>query len=141
MCNSLFKHLYFMLIVGRGFLTSPPHSLCRHPILITPLFQILPNAPNHFHSFCCFVALAEWMDLNFSSLGTVIPAATCCVLYVTGHQISWSSDRDDMVFAILRTWFLLLLWFEITQTNIHRTKITQTNKRRTQTDQWTIAHL
>ena len=50
--------------------------------------QILPNAPTHPHSFCCFFALDECVDLNFSSIGTVIPAAhSCCVLYATEHQI------------------------------------------------------
>ena len=70
---------------------------------LTPPF-FFPNFPQCPHPpalFCCFFALAEYVDQNFSSLGIVIPAAPCCVLYATGHQIY---DRDDMVFASALTW-------------------------------------
>ena len=114
------------MIAGSRFLT--PHFLWRLPIFPYPLpFQILSNVPNHLNSFCSFVALVECVDLNFLSLGTVIPAVPC-VLYATEHQIYWRSD----IFCIFDRWyflhfwqFLLVLWFEITHANTHRTQMDQ----------------
>ena len=53
------------------------------------------------------------MDLNLSSLGTLVPAAPCFVFYLLRHQIYWRFGTDDMVF-----WFYNLLLH--TQKNTHR---------------------
>ena len=59
------------------------------------------------------------MDLKFLSLASLVLAAPCCVFYATGHQI-YEFDRY--------TWFLIVLWFDITQTDKH-TGHTSTNRR------------
>ena len=44
------------------------------------------------------------MDLNLSSLGTLVPAATCYVFYATKNQI-YRFDIDDMAFASTQIWY------------------------------------
>ena len=39
------------------------------------------------------------MELNLSSLGTLVPARPCCLFYETRHQIYWKSNLDHIVFA------------------------------------------
>ena len=102
-----------MIIVGRGFLTT--HFFMKTPYIAYPPYPNLPNASTHLHSFCCFFALAECVDLNFLSLVTVIPAAPCCMLQ--GRK--FTEGLTGM------TWFLLVLWFEITHANTYRTQMDQ----------------
>ena len=64
------------------------------PYIAYPPFQILSNTPPHPHTpSTVVVALFLWldillydiMDLNLSSLGTIVLAAPCCVFYTTRH--------------------------------------------------------
>ena len=61
-------------IVDRGFLT--PYSI-KTPYIAHPHFQILFNLPSsHAH------LLNENMDLNLSSVGTLVPAAPSCIFFM-----------------------------------------------------------
>ena len=102
-------------IVGRVLLIPP--ILWRSPILttLTPppssLLQILSNLPsstlfvalfiwlNVSSHHSCVILLNNIMDLDLSSLGTLIWAAPCYVFYATRHHIYQRLDIDDMVFA------------------------------------------
>ena len=75
-----------MMIVGRGFLTpifyeEPQYCLPPSPF---PNFAQCPHPPALFLLLFCFGLTC---GTKLLSLGTVIPAAPCCVLYATGHQI------------------------------------------------------
>ena len=61
-------------------------------------------------SFCCLVSLTEWvivphlcfillndiMDLDMSSLGTLVPEEPCCVFYTTRHQIYGDLTHNEV---------------------------------------------
>ena len=87
-----FNYGELFIIVGRGFLT--PLFYKTPPKLLSPFFQILSN-PRPALLFALFIWLNLWscqieranvillnniMDLNLPSLGTLVPAAPCCVL-------------------------------------------------------------
>ena len=100
-------------LVGRSFLT--PLILWRALYCMYHLFWDFVLPLSHF-----FVALFLWlnvgschiqyvimfddiMDLNLLSLGTLVPTAPCCI----------SCNK------ILMTWFLLVLWFDLTHRQTH----------------------
>ena len=106
--------------------TLPP-SVTYHPS-----FKLFPTSPPSTHSFCCLVSLTEcvtlpdlmlfyfvilWTWTCREGLGTLVPAAPCCVFYATRNQIYQRFDKDDMVFASF--------CFLISHTHIHTEKKTQ----------------
>ena len=88
-------------------LTPPPSSLLQilsnlpSSTLFVALFIWL-NVSSH-HS--CVILLNNIMDLDLSSLGTLIWAAPCYVFYATRHHIYQRLDIDDMVFASTLIWY------------------------------------
>lgn len=93
-------------------IANPP-ILWRLPILLSPVFQILPNPLPHY--FCCLVSLTKCvitphLTCYFAlwyygpKLGTLVQATPCFVLYTIRHQIYCRFDTDDMSFASTLIW-------------------------------------
>ena len=59
------------------------------------------------------ILLSDIIVLNLLSLGTLVLVAPCCVFYATRHQICWSFNTDDVVFASTLIWY---------HTNTHNTQ-------------------
>ena len=99
-----------------------------------PLYCLPPSFSNSPYSFCCLVSLAEClikpdqcvfslndiMDLDLSSLVTLVSWVPCCVLCNKASNLLkvWHPMR----------WFLLVLWFDIfhIETNTNRDQQTDT---------------
>ena len=116
--------VYNILIVGRVFLT--PIFYEDPPYIAYPRFQILSNTlprPPSSTPIVFFVFLFLWLngwsrhiwrvillndntDLQMSTLGTLVQEGPCCVFYATWCQVYWCLTQN----------FLLVLWFDITQT-------------------------
>ena len=40
------------------------------------------------------------MDLNFPSLGILVPEASCCMSYAKRHNVYVGFDADDVIFVV-----------------------------------------
>ena len=91
---------------------SPPPPVSLSPLNSLSPFCYPPNPQPHY-SFCCLVSLAEWVIRVFylmilriylcQALGTTLGA-----FYATRCQVYW---------GLTHVVFLLVLWFDITQTH------------------------
>ena len=74
----------------------PPSSDFVQPLLLCVV--LLPWL-NLWSRYISVLLLDNIMNLNLLSLGTVVSAASCCVLYSTRYQIYWRFNTYNMVFT------------------------------------------
>ena len=129
------KSLY---VVGREVLTplfyeDPPYIAYHSPLFkfyptLTLPCHLQPPPPTVLSVFLflwlngwsqhiwCAILLNDNMDLNMSSLGTLVPERPWCVFFATRIQVYW---------GLTQCGFLLVIWFDITHTNTHYTRVSK----------------
>ena len=100
------------------FSNPSPHTSLSPPtptptVLSVVLFLWLNGWSQHIW---CAILLNDNMDLNMSSLGTLVPERPWCVFFATRIQVYW---------GLTQCGFLLVIWFDITHTNTHYTRVSK----------------
>ena len=88
---------------------SPTSTLTDHFVV---LFLWLSGWLCHI---LCVILRNHIMDLHMSSLSIIVPEGPGCVFYATRRQVYWNLE------SLAHCGFLLVFWFDITQTKTHRT--------------------
>ena len=103
------------------------------PALLTLHFLILSKPAAVFVAFflwstvssylSCVILFKDIMDLNLLSLGTLVLAAPCCVVYARRHWIRCRFDTDGRVFqTVVRVFFYEFFCFQFSVNTEHQLK-------------------